>query len=71
MIDDIVNKYITEGGFKDLSNDIADALNDLLSDGWDAVDATKEVAKKYKVKPKQVNQAYEDSYGMKPSEFDG
>lgn len=63
-------QYLTEGGFKDLSNDIADDLNDLLAQNFDSVDAAKKIAKKYKVTVKQVNQSYNDSYGMWPSDYE-
>lgn len=70
MINETVEKYLGEGGFKQMADSMADELNSLMGDGWDAVDAAKKVAKKYKYTVKQVNQAYEDSYGMPPSEFE-
>lgn len=70
MINETVEKYLGEGAFKDMAIDVADDMNDLLAQNWNSVDVSKEIAKKYKLTVKKVNQAYKDSYGMWPSDYE-
>ena len=53
---------ISEASMKDMASDAAEDVNDLIQNGYDDQDAFMEIAKKYKLKPKQVQQAYKDWY---------
>jgi len=56
-------QYIKEGSMKDLAADVAEDVNDLIQNGYDDQDAIIEIAKKYKLKRKEVSKAYKDWYG--------
>ena len=68
-INETVDRLLNEGYYKDQMIDVADDMEALLKKNHDAPHVSKTIAKKYKLTIKQVNQAYNDSYGIWPSDY--